>query len=119
MILTNQQIDNNSGMFNPSITLNKSLKINKYSYPDPNSYYILSEAGKNYTVVENSSILLVNINKGYYEQNFYINDIKTTVLSMSNNMFGKTKPIDGLAKVALELAISKMGKKEPTLHNRY
>lgn len=117
MILTNPNIDVNTNMFNPSITLCENIKKSKYSFPDPNSYYILSEAGKNYTIEENSTVL-VNFRKGYYDQLFYVNDIKTTILSISNKIFSETKPIDGLAKMALEMAVLKAGKKEPTLRNR-
>lgn len=117
MILTTHTIDINPEMFNPSITLLEESKVNKYSYPDPNSYYILSDVGKNYTVVGNSTIL-INPYKGYYEQLFYINNIKSTILNISNELFNNTKPIDGVARVALELAILKNGKKQPTLKNR-
>ena len=37
---------------------------------------------------------------------------------MSNQLFIGSKPIDGIAKKALELAILKSGKNEPTLKNR-
>lgn len=117
MILTNHNIDINPEMFNPSISLFENSKVNKYSFPDPNSYYILSEAGKNYTVVGNSTIL-INPYKGYYEQLFYISDIKSTVLNISNELFNSTRPIDGVARIALELAILKNGKQQPTLKNR-
>ncbi len=117
MILTNPNIDVNVSLFNPSITLCENTKNSQYSFPDPNSYYILSEAGKDYTIEENSTVL-INLRRGYYEQLFYVNDIRTKILSISNKMFNETKPIDGLAKIALERAILKTGKKEPTLRNR-
>jgi hypothetical protein len=112
-------MDVNYSMFNPSISLCENIKSSKYSFPDPNpnSYYILSEAGKDYQIVENSAILL-NFNKGYYVQHFYVNDIKTSILNISNKLFANSKPIEGLAKKALELAILKNGKKVPTLNNR-
>lgn len=117
MILISQNIDINLEMFNPSITLFENSRINKYSFPDPNSYYILSEAGKYYTVIENATILISPF-KEYYEQLFYINDIKSVVLKISNELFKHTNPIEGDAKAALELAIFKSGKKQPTLKNR-
>lgn len=117
MILTSPNIDVNLQMFNPSITLFENSKVTKYSFPDPNSYYILSEAGKNYAVIENSTILISPF-KGYYQQLFYISDIKSVVLKISNELFKNSNPIAGEAKVALELAISKSGKKQPTLKNR-
>lgn len=117
MILSNAHIDFNIEAFNPSITLCDSPKKSAYSFPDPNSYYILSPAGKNFTVMENSTILL-NSNKGYYEQYFTIDDVDSVVLSISNLLFSGTKPLEGMAKEALDLAIKKSGKVVPTLENR-
>lgn len=118
MILTAPNIDLNLEMFNPSITLQESSKINKISFPDPNSYFILSEAGKHYTIIENSTVL-INPNKGYYEQAFSINNINSYVVNIAKELFIETKPIEGVARVALELAIIKTGKKEPTFKNRF
>ena len=117
MILSTAHIDINIEAFNPSITLCDSPKKNTYSFPDPNSYYILSPAGKNFKVMENSTILLNPI-KGYYEQYFAIEDVDLVVLSISNLLFNGTKPIEGKAKEALDLAIKKSGKLVPTLKNR-
>ena len=117
MILNDNFIDLDTEMFNPSITLHKTSKVEKHSFTDPNSYFILSEAGKNYTISENSTIL-INPSKGYNEQNFTVTDINSFVLSTSKAIFNGTKPIEGKAKIALELAILKAGKKESTLKNR-
>jgi len=117
MILSNAHIDINIEAFNPSITLCDNLKKRSYSFPDPNSYYILSPAGKNFSVMENSTILL-NTDKGYFEPLFTIEDVGAVVFSISNLLFSGTKPLDGLAKEALDLAIKKSGKLTPTLENR-
>lgn len=116
MILNDNFIDLDTEMFNPSITLHKTSKVEKHSFTDPNSYFILSEAGKNYTISENSTIL-INPSKDN-EQNFTVTDINSFVLSTSKALFNGTKPIEGKAKIALELAILKAGKKESTLKNR-
>jgi hypothetical protein len=117
MILSDTHIDLNIEKFNPSITLHDSSKKKDYSFPDPNSYYILSGAGKNFKIMENSTILL-NLQKGYYDNYFSISEVNNLVLKMSNQLFFGSKPIEGIAKEALELAILKSGKIAPTLKNR-
>lgn len=117
MILSDTHIDFNIEKFNPSITLHESQKKKDYSFPDPNSYYILSGAGKNYKVMENSTILL-NLQKGYYDNYFSISEDNNLVLKISDQLFFGSKPIEGIAKEALELAILKSGRIAPTLKNR-
>ena len=120
MIVNPHNIDINQGTIsNPSITLLESKTVrNNYSYPDPNSYFILSEAGKDYSIIGNSTILL-NFSKGYYEQFFSINDFNSIVLNFSKNLFKNSKPIDGKAKLALEHTILKIGKKQSSFKNRF
>jgi hypothetical protein len=67
--------------------------------------------------MENSTILL-NLQKGYYDNYFSISEVNNLVLKMSNQLFFGSKPIEGVAKEALELAIFKSGKIAPTLKNR-
>lgn len=67
--------------------------------------------------MENVTILL-NLQKGYFESYFSISEVNNFILKMSNQLFIGSKPIDGIAKKALELAILKSGKNEPTLKNR-
>jgi len=117
MILSDAHIDLYIEMFNPSVTLHDSSKKKDYLFPDPNSYYILSDAGKNFKVMENSTILL-NLQKGYYDSFFSISEINNFILNLSNQLFTNSKPIDGIAKAALDLAIMKSGKSTPTLKNR-
>jgi len=117
MILSDSHIDIYLEKFNPSITLHDSSRKKKYSFPDPNSYYILSDAGKNFKIMENSAILL-SLQKGYFENMFLISESIKLVLDISNQLFAGSNPIKGVAKDALDLAILKSGKKIPTLKNR-
>lgn len=117
MILSDSHIDLYLEKFNPSITIHASSRKKEYSFPDPNSYYILSDAGKNFKIMENSAILL-SFQKGYYESFFYISESTNLLLSFSNQLFSDTRPIEGIAKEALDLAILKSGKTSPTLKNR-
>lgn len=117
MILCNPNLDFDAVMFNPSITLHESAKLNRLSFPDPNSYFVLSDAGKLYTIVENTTVLL-NPNKGYYEQVFSITNLNTIVNNIAKELLIGTKPIEGDAKVAFELAIIKSGKKNTLFKNR-
>ena len=117
MILFDSHIDLYLEKFNPSITLHDSSRKKKYSFPDPNSYYILSDAGKNFKIIENSAILL-SLQKGYFDSIFFISESSNLVLDLSNQLFGGSKPIEGIAKEALDLAILKSGKSTPTLQNR-
>lgn len=117
MILSDSHIDIYLEKFNPSITLHDSFRKKKYSFPDPNFYYILSDAGKNFTIMENSTILL-SLQKGYFDSMFFISESTRLILDLSNQLFAGSKPIKGVAKDALDLAILKSGKKSPTLKNR-
>lgn len=117
MILCNSQIDLYIEKFNPSITLHDKSRKKEYSFPDPNSYYILSDAGKNFKIMENSAILL-SIQKGYYDSYFSISESATLLLDISNKLFWNSSPIEGIAEKAFKLAILKSGKRAPTLKNR-
>lgn len=118
MILTDAHIDLQFENFIPSVSLLDKSSRKVYDFPDPNSYYILSEAGKNYQIVENTTLIL-SLNRGYFESIFTIDGDKNQALSLSNSLFGSTKPIHGDAKNALELAILKCGKTSPSLKKRY
>ena len=112
------QIDNQFANNIPSITLqNESDRIINYKFPDPNKSYILSDAGKNYTIIENSTLLL-SVQKGYYPQEFAIGKSDTHIFSIAKNLFGNSSPISGDAKRALDLAIFKAGKSSSSLSNR-
>ena len=117
MILTDSHIDLTLKKFNPTITIHDCSRKKQYSFPDPYSYYILSEAGKNFTIMENSTVLL-SLQKGYYESFFFMSDYSNVILSLSKQLFAGSKPIEGKAKEALDLAIFKSGKSTPTLKNR-
>ena len=117
MILCDSHIDLNPGRFNPSITLLDCTKRTDYKFPDPNSYYILSDAGKNFKIMENSTVLL-SFQKGYYDNYFSISEHTNLLLSFSNQLFTNSRPIDGIAKEALDLAILRSGKTHPKLENR-
>ena len=117
MILTDSHIDLTLEKFNPTITIHDCSRKKQYSFPDPYSYYILSEAGKNFTIMENSTVLL-SLQKGYYESFFFMSDYSNVILSLSKQLFAGFKPIEGKAKEALDLAIFKSGKSTPTLKNR-
>ena len=117
MILTDSHIDITIEKFNPTITIHDCSRKKGYSFPDPNSYFILSEAGRNFTIMENSTVLL-NLQKGYFDSYFFMTDYSNLILSLSNQLFAGSKPIEGIAKEALDLAILKSGKSIPTLKNR-
>ena len=117
MILSDAHIDINLEKFNPSITLHGSSRKKDYSFPDPYSYYILSDAGKNFKIMENSTVLL-SLQKGYYDSIFFISEGSNLILNLSNHLFAGSKPIEGIAKDLLDLAILKSGKPIPTLKNR-
>lgn len=117
MILSDSHIDITLEKFNPTITLHDSYRKKEYSFPDPNSYYILSDAGKNFMIMENSTVLL-SFQKGYFESFFFMSDYSNLILNLSNQLFAGSKPIEGIAKDALELAILKSGKSSPSLKNR-
>ena len=102
----------------PSITLqNESDRIINYKFPDPYKSYILSDADKNYTIIENSTLLL-SVQKGYFPQEFAIKKSDTYIFAMAKKVFNNSSPISGDAKRALDLAILKAGKNSPTLSNR-
>lgn len=117
MILTDSHLDITLEKFNPTITIHDCSRKKEYSFPDPYSYYILSEAGKNFTIMENSTVLL-SLQKGYFDSFFFMSDYSSLILSFSNQLFAGSKPIEGNAKDALDLAILKSGKSAPTLKNR-
>lgn len=117
MILSDSHIDITLEKFNPTITLHDCSRKKEYSFPDPNSYYILSDAGKNFKIMENSTVLL-SLQKGYFDSFFFMSDYSNLVLKLSSQLFVGSKPIEGIAKDALDLAILKSGKAAPTLKNR-
>jgi hypothetical protein len=47
-----------------------------------------------------------------------VGDKHSVLFEFSKELFGNTKPIEGIAKTALEMAIMNVGKKVPTLKNR-
>jgi hypothetical protein len=105
-------------MSTPSITLqNESLRMVNYEFPDPNKSYILSDAGKNYKILENGALLL-SFQKGYYPQEFAIKISDVPTFSIAKKIFSGSLPISGDAKKALSLAILKAGKTTTTLKNR-
>ena len=116
-ILTNVQNSDNEMQSAISISMITERRI-PFQYPDPSTYYILSDAGKLFHTISNESILL-NFKRGYFETQFSLDFNSTSVFSIANSMFENTKPIDGVAKKALENTILKLGKREPTLPNRY
>jgi len=118
MISLLTQVDNQCTYSVPSITLqNESFRKISYEFPDPHRSYILSDAGRNYTVIENFTLLL-SFQKGYYPQEFAIKKSDADIFSVSKKLFGNSLPISGDAKRALDLAIKKAGKNIPTLSNR-
>jgi hypothetical protein len=117
MILTDSHINLAIEKFNPTITLRDCSSKKEYSFPDLNSYYILSDAGKNFKIMENSTVLL-SFQKGYFESFFFMSDYSNLILNLSNQLFAGSEPIEGIAKDALDLAILKSGKSNPTLKNR-
>lgn len=105
---------------NPSFTLTNakiSANRNKLKHPNDDAYFILSEAGKEYTFLGNNSILL-NINKGYYVSQFHIETYNPIIIAASNHLFEGTEPISGNALLALQNAIKISAQKKPTLPNR-
>ena len=119
MILTDDShIDLTLEKFNPTITIHDCSRKKEYSFPDPYSYYILSEAGKNFAIMEENSTVLLNLQKGYFDSYFFMSNYSNLILSLSNQLFIGSKPIEGNAKDALDLAILKSGKSTPTLKNR-
>lgn len=117
MIITDNNININSEYINSTIVLSNSKIESRFHFPDPNSYFILSEAGKLYTIIENNTILL-NPQKGYWLPQFGINEINTQITAISNILFEGSKPIEGKALEALCLAFKKSIKTAPTLKNR-
>jgi len=67
--------------------------------------------------MENSTVLLT-LQKGYFESFFFMSDYSNLILNLSSQMLAGTKPIEGIAKEALDLAISKSGKTTSSLKNR-
>jgi len=112
-----QQIETIKG--NPSFTLTnvKLSAKDQLKHPDSNSYFILSDAGKQYTFLGNKSILL-NFNKGYYVSKFHIETYNPIIIGASNKLFGGTVPISGKALLALQHAIKKSAQKSTNLPNR-
>lgn len=117
MILSDSHIDITLERFNPTITVHDCSRKKEYAFPDPNSYYMLSDAGKNFKVMENSTVLLT-LQKGYFDSFFFMSDYSNLILNLSSQMFAGSKPIEGIAKEVLDLAILKSGKTTTSLKNR-
>ncbi|SFW99272.1 hypothetical protein [Cytophaga hutchinsonii] len=102
----------------PSLTLHmNAMQITSSSMVDSSSYFILSDAGKNYTVIGNNAIL-INFDKGYYASRFNIGVNNPIIISISNNIFKGSEPLSGEPLRALHMALKLSGKKTPTLKNR-
>jgi len=108
------------GSFNsiPSLTLTTNKPYDGVCFiPDSKSYFVLSEAGRNYHYEGNDSILL-NINKGYYLSEFELTTNRTTVISISNQLFQGTNPLTGKALEVLKYTLKMGGKRDTSLSNR-
>ncbi len=103
---------------NPTVCLTENVKGNEIEFPDPDTYFVLSDAGKNYWF-ENNETVVLSLQKGYYEPIFSLDFNSEELISISQEFFGNTKIIEGDAKRALELAMKKSAKKKPSLKNRY
>ncbi|WP_017731257.1 hypothetical protein [Nafulsella turpanensis] len=118
MFVTAVDLDVKVENVNPSISImNSRIKKSEIEYPDPNSYFVLSEAGKNYAIKENVAYFLNN-QKGYFQPQFELSPNSASVINFAKGLFQNARPIDGLAKEALVRAINKSGKAKPTLKNR-
>ncbi|MCF8371249.1 MAG: hypothetical protein K9H64_06490 [Bacteroidales bacterium] len=117
IIAANIGTDINLHQFNPSITLVDCTKGKEYEFPDPNNYFLFPEAGNQYKITQNSSLLLFPHNK-HLEQLFVIDNNNISIHYLSKELFKGSIPIDGIAKEALELAIKKSGKSHPIMKNR-
>ena len=103
--------------YNPTISLTEKIKGNDIEFPDPNTYFILSDAGKNYKTIDNECILL-SLEKGYFESVFSLDFQSDEVIDFSSKLFFNDTPIEGDAKRALDLAIKKTAKRNTVLKNR-
>jgi|GEM_PF-6212530 hypothetical protein len=118
MILINDLgVDLNKLEGNPSLKVNEMVLKKKYAFPDPYSYFVLSSAGKDYSITSNNSILL-NPSKGYYTFPFSIDSGQDNVIRTAQNMFKGSNPLSGDAGFALDYALKKAGRKSPSLSGR-
>ncbi|MEP5614139.1 MAG: hypothetical protein ABJP45_17940 [Cyclobacteriaceae bacterium] len=106
--------DNNN---NPAHLLTQNLKGSEIEYPDPNTYFILSDIGKNHHIIDNETILLT-LRKGYFEPIFSLDVTSKEVISLSQELFSNTKPIDAGLKRAIDIAISRSTKTSTRFRNR-
>jgi hypothetical protein len=104
---------------NPTITVtDMTNKNNFYSFPDPNSYFILSKAGKDYKLIVNNAVLL-NVQRGYYWHPFNLSFNQNEVISLAVQLFDGSKQLDRKVAEALNYALGKSGKSSTTFPNRY
>lgn len=103
---------------NPNISITEYLKGSEIEFPDPTvSYFVSSQISENYKLEGNDSIL-INSYKNHFESQFNLTLSNTLIKKISNNLFSGARPIEGLAKKALELAMKECAKSSPTLPNR-
>lgn len=117
MIITEIQRDFNDIRTNPTVMVTKGTSRKQYGFPDPESYFILSNAGKEYSIQGNNAILL-NLQKGYFASSFTLNLNQANVMSIASAMFQDSKTLDEASGRALNAAIQKTGLMAPTLPNR-
>lgn len=104
--------------YNPAIFLTENLKGHEIEFPDPNTYFILSDIGKSYSEIGNETILL-NPDRGYFEPIFTLDFKRRNIVNSSQELFKGSKALEGDAKRALELAIKKTAKTKTSLNNRF
>lgn len=102
---------------NPVVVLSNINLRKQYNYPDPSFYFILSQAGREYKILGNDSVL-INGAKGYYDYPFQMDLNQPLVISISKELFGNTKALSEGGMIALNYALKKAGKAKPTLQNR-
>jgi len=117
MFINDLNLDVDQIKGNPAISVSAMILKKPYSFPDPYLYFILSQAGKEYRVVANNSILL-NPSKGYYSYPFSLELSQPDVISISLEFFKNSKPLSGKATLALGYALEKAGKNSTKLSNR-
>lgn len=117
MLINDLDVDLNKVQGNPSLSVTEMVIKKKYSFPDPYAYFVLSGAGKDYSITSNDSILL-NPSRGYYIHPFSINVHQTEVINLAKILFANSNPLSSEAEVALDYALRKAGRMTPNLSGR-
>lgn len=117
MLISNLHSDFHEISTNPTVMVTKGFTKRQYDFPDERSYFILSNAGKEYSVNGNVAILL-NLQKGYFASSFNIGSNQDLVVLISNEMFKGSVQLPELPTKALNLAIRKSAKDKPSLPSR-